>query len=45
MNAYNDAAQRNENGIDGRDTLEQQMIPAQLTEAQRLAREWKAKGE
>jgi len=38
------AAQGNENAVKGRDLLEELMTPAQLAEAQRLAREWKAKG-
>ena len=39
------AAQGNENAIKARDFLEKRMTPAQLAEAQRLAREWKPKGE
>ena len=38
------AAQGNENGIEVRDLLEEEMTPAQLAEAQRLAREWAPKG-
>jgi len=30
--------------VKARDLLEEMMTPAQLAEAQRLAREWKAKG-
>ncbi len=37
------AAQGNENAIKSRDILEKLMTTAQLAEAQRLAREWKAK--
>jgi len=39
------AAQGDEDGAKGLETLEKNMTPAQLAEAQRLAREWKAKGE
>jgi len=38
------AAQRVKKAVKGRDLLEILMTPAQLAEAQRLAREWKAKG-
>ena len=38
------AAQGNENASKGLEILEKKMSPAQLAEAQRLAREWKAKG-
>ncbi len=38
------AAQGNEKAAKGLQILEQEMTPAQITEAQRLAREWKAKG-
>ena len=38
------AAQGNENASKGLEVLEKEMTPAQLDEAQRLAREWKAKG-
>ncbi len=38
------AAQGNENAVMGRDLLEELMTPAQIAGAQRLAREWKAKG-
>ncbi|MCH8040900.1 MAG: sel1 repeat family protein, partial [Nitrospinae bacterium] len=37
------AAQGNENASKGLEILEKKMSPAQLTEAQRLAREWKGK--
>ncbi len=39
------AAQGSENAVEFRDLLEKRMTPAQLAEAQRLAREWKPKGE
>ncbi len=39
------AVQGNENAIKNRAILEKRMTPAQLAEAQRLAGEWKAKGE
>ncbi len=38
------AAQGDEDAAQGLETLEKEMSPAQLTEAQRLAGEWKAKG-
>jgi len=38
------AAQGLESASEMRDILEKRMTPAQLAEAQRLAREWKAKG-
>ena len=38
------AAQGDQNSFKGRNSLETKMTPAQLAEAQRLAREWKAKG-
>ncbi len=38
------AAQDNETARTLRDKLAKKMTPAQLAEAQRLAREWKAKG-
>ena len=38
------ATQGNKNAIKGRDFLEKSMTPAQLAEAQRLAREWTPKG-
>jgi len=38
------AAQGNKNAAIGLEILEKKMTPAQLAEAQRLAREWKAKG-
>ena len=38
------ASQGDEYGIKVRDLLEEHMTPAQLAEAQRLAREWKPKG-
>ena len=39
------AAQGNENAVEVRDLLEEHMTPAQLAEAQRLAKEWMPKGE
>ncbi len=39
------AAQGNENASKGLEILEKKMSPAQLAEAQRLAREWMPKGE
>jgi len=38
------AAQGNENAAKGLEILEKKMTPVQVAEAQRLAREWKAKG-
>ena len=38
------AAQGNDNASKGLEILEKQMTPDQIAEAQRLAREWKAKG-
>ena len=38
------AGQGHEEAVKLRDTLESLMLPAQLAQAQRLAREWKAKG-
>ncbi len=38
------AAQGNEQAQKTRDRLPKQMTPAQIAKAQRLAREWKAKG-
>jgi len=39
------AAKGVKEAVKGRDLLEKNMTPAQLAEAQRLAREWRAKGE
>ena len=39
------AAKGNKEAVKVRDLLEKRMTPAQLAESQRLAREWKAKGE
>jgi len=39
------AAQGNEGAAKGVEILEKEMTPAQLAEAQRLAREWTPKGE
>ncbi len=39
------AAQGNENASKGLEILEKKMSPDQIAQAQRLAREWKAKGE
>ena len=39
------AAKGVKEAVNGRDLLEKNMTPAQLAEAQRLAREWKAKGQ
>ncbi len=39
------AAQGNGNAVKGRDLLEELMTPAQIMEAQRLAREWTPKGQ
>ena len=39
------AAKGLKEAVKGRDLLEKRMTPAQLAEAQRLARGWKAKGE
>ena len=42
---YNLAAARGEpSAAEARDALAKQMTPAQIVEAQRLAREWKQKG-
>ncbi len=38
------AEQGDEKAVKGLELLEKEMTPAQLAEAQRLAREWKAKG-
>ncbi|MCH8040064.1 MAG: hypothetical protein IH977_06935 [Nitrospinae bacterium] len=39
------AAKGGKDAVKLRDLLEERMTPSQLAEAQRLAREWKAKGE
>ena len=39
------AAKGVQEAVKGRDLLEKNMTPAQIGRAQRLAREWKAKGE
>ena len=39
------AASGSESAVELRNSVEKRMTPAQIAEAQRLAREWKAKGE